>query len=62
MLEIFPTIASKGAAMMTFRELYKLFFPMQAHKILDYTLRECDLTDTWVCVFPKFKNSYYQNK
>lgn len=50
MLEIFPTIASKGAAMMTLRELYKLFFPMQAHKILDYTLRECDLTDTYVCV------------
>lgn len=50
MLEIFPTIDSKGAAMMTLRELYKLFFPMQAHKILDYTLRECDLTDTYVCV------------
>lgn len=50
MLEIFPTIACKGAAKMTLRELYKLlFFPMEAHKILDYTLRECDLTDTCVC-------------
>lgn len=51
MLEIFPTIALKGAAMMSLRELYKLlFFPMQAHKILDYTLRVCELIDTCVCV------------
>lgn len=50
MLEIFPTIALKRAAMMSLRELYKLlFFPMQAHKILDYTLRVCELTDTCVC-------------